>query len=794
MIPRPRLVISPADAAKLEEIWKTHASIVLGMLRTFCSCPEDAQDALQELFLRIGKNPAVVESAKSPRAFLIVAARRIAIDLARKRAAEQTRIDSPEAVDALHPAQESIKNDPEVEAAISAAVQKLPPEQRAVFIAKIIQGKTLAVIAAEQHITLNTAASRLRYSLDKIRSQLRPHYEAMKNQTKTPMKNTFSDSSERLIKPLEPKRVPSVAVDCIFLPPSHDGVDDASGEEFEIAYCDPNSGGNAWEHAGTPTAVELPLDSSENEAEPEIVIEDNTAEEEITDEPAVETENRPVDESAQIVDTTEIPEVAICEFPPSNAENFEEPVVIVCEPFIAPPTIEIPTENTEIVDFNGQTTEEILEEIFVEDTPTESDADNEVGEVWTEYAVIDEGVENENPIYDNSGEDVSIVDEGGDFGLGEYHDYLLHEYKGFLAENPDWITENSGGDMHAQVITPSQHTGLELSDPGAAKAFDIWFYNNYIAPYENESPVEEGSLNLAGQPNDYGTLLTTDQPDRTGIPEAWMRGGSVQLSGGGEIVYKTGIVAFDQGSTPLMLGSQNNVANGGSIILNDGAGTLQSNGLSLDKSSAQDLGVSSQTVVTGGTLVANQPVTGTFTVEEGASISANNQTFGPGIYQFTTEEVVSDQENDASTEASSGQAPTEVAKEQSVSKEIPPSNFSSVVPIVSGSEETVDSLSNDRPMFAENTKGSFAAVELPTLVETQTASAPEESHMADDIAFTDDDSFVPAPTAETNTVAPESNAPAKTDVAAAVGGAFTVGTATQAAPTRGASVKKVVPA
>jgi hypothetical protein len=48
----------------------------------------------------------------------------------------------------------------------------------------------------------------LRYSLDRIRSWLRPYYEAMKNQTTKP--NTLSDSSARLIKPLESKRVPSV--------------------------------------------------------------------------------------------------------------------------------------------------------------------------------------------------------------------------------------------------------------------------------------------------------------------------------------------------------------------------------------------------------------------------------------------------------------------------------------------------------------------------------------------------------------------------------------------------------
>ena len=248
MVSRPRLVISHADAARLEEIWKNHSTSILGMLRTFCSSPEDAQDALQELFLRIGKNPAVVESAKSQRAFLIVAARRIAIDIARKRSSEQARLESPESVEALHPAQESKKNDPELEAAISAVVQKLPPEQRAVFIAKIIQGKTLAVIAAEQNITLNTAASRLRYSLDKIRSQLRPHYEAMKNQT-----NSLSDSPERLIKPLEPKRVPSVL-------PGLEGVAAMTADDFH--------------HDAEPEVVacELPPPSFENFEEPILLV------------------------------------------------------------------------------------------------------------------------------------------------------------------------------------------------------------------------------------------------------------------------------------------------------------------------------------------------------------------------------------------------------------------------------------------------------------------------------------------------------------------------------------------
>ena len=831
---RPPLVLTRSDAAKLERIWNDHATTVLGMLKAFCASPEDAQDALQELFLRVGKNIAVVESAKSPRAFLIVSARRIAIDTARKRAADQRRHESPEAAEAVHPSPEPARNDPETAAAISAAVRELPPEQRAVFEAKILQGKTLAVIAAEQSITLNTAASRLRYSLDKIRARLRPHYTAMKNQTNKP--NTLTDSPERLIKPLEPKRVPSVipglegvaamtADDfeniCVLPPPEVlDLEETSSAGDIETAGCDPQGGGNAWENFRAPDTVELPLDSTEYSSEPESVIEDNTAEE------SFDGENLPTEEPLEIATTVEIPEV------------------IICEPF----------------DLSEQPVDEILTGIFEGETPIDPGSEDLVGEdgsllsCWNYLSAFDGELQ---VIDDSSGDsgDESGTDDWSDWDLGEYYNDLLKEYDAFLAENPDWITENSGGDMHAQVVTPSIYTGLELADPGAARAFDLWFekthiscdysensdstweegsgvefemqpfdmeqfnndllseyksflegnpdwvashtgefqiqlmtsseyaqiefgnpgeaaafdqwiYDTYFAPYEQYQPdspevlpVEGGSLNVGGAAYDYGTLLTTDRSG--GVPQEVWRGG-MQLSGEG------------------------------TIAVNNGVGPLNPGNLSLNQVPTPVLGGISQTIVTGGTLVSNQPLEGNFTVQKGGTITAGDQTFGEGTYQFSAEETVASRETNATEAPAAAEVVAAASTNQGSATngiQVPAGVYSSVTPIISGSDSVAESVASPAPV----SQAVLDPVELPKLVEAQSVSASEEPSVSDDIAFTDDDSFVPASTELPATASAATPAPAKDDVTAAVGGAFVAGTAAQAAPAKAASIRKAIP-
>ena len=57
--------------------------------------------------------------------------------------------------------------------------KQLPPEQRAVAHLKLWEGATFEEIAESLEISVNTAASRYRYALDKLRTRLRPIYEEL---------------------------------------------------------------------------------------------------------------------------------------------------------------------------------------------------------------------------------------------------------------------------------------------------------------------------------------------------------------------------------------------------------------------------------------------------------------------------------------------------------------------------------------------------------------------------------------------------------------------------------------
>ena len=63
---------------------------------------------------------------------------------------------------------------------LAEALGELPAEQRAVVHLKLWEGLTFEEIAAVLDLSANTAASRYRYGLDKLRGRLRPLYEEIK--------------------------------------------------------------------------------------------------------------------------------------------------------------------------------------------------------------------------------------------------------------------------------------------------------------------------------------------------------------------------------------------------------------------------------------------------------------------------------------------------------------------------------------------------------------------------------------------------------------------------------------
>jgi len=169
-----------ADAMDLERLYEVHAQALFAYLLNFTRNEQDTRDALQEIFVKLARNPAALRSARDERAFLIRLAHNAAIDLMRRRG---TRDRTHERFGVENVSVFARSADPDEESfrtELGISMGELPPEQREVVHLKLWAGLTFEEIAAALEIPPNTAASRYRYGVDKLRELLRPLYEEIK--------------------------------------------------------------------------------------------------------------------------------------------------------------------------------------------------------------------------------------------------------------------------------------------------------------------------------------------------------------------------------------------------------------------------------------------------------------------------------------------------------------------------------------------------------------------------------------------------------------------------------------
>jgi RNA polymerase sigma-70 factor, ECF subfamily len=162
---------------EIERLYDRHAPSLFAFLLNFTRDENDTRDVIQEIFLKIAREPALLETVRDERAFLLRLAHNAAIDLMRRRGArERTKENfAAETVSVFAPASEP--DEAFFRKELSAALAGLPEEQRAVLHLKLWEEMTFEEIADALEISPNTAASRYRYGLDKLRQRLRPLYK-----------------------------------------------------------------------------------------------------------------------------------------------------------------------------------------------------------------------------------------------------------------------------------------------------------------------------------------------------------------------------------------------------------------------------------------------------------------------------------------------------------------------------------------------------------------------------------------------------------------------------------------
>ena len=135
---------------------------------------EEAEDAVQDVFVGLVRARERLRHIENLKAYLFASLRYAAIH--RMRRAKALQFDTAEVA---MPAADA-GPDAEISRRLDRALRRLPPEQREVIALHIDGGLTFAEIAECLGVGLNTAASRYRYAMEKLR-------EAMKEPDRGPV-------------------------------------------------------------------------------------------------------------------------------------------------------------------------------------------------------------------------------------------------------------------------------------------------------------------------------------------------------------------------------------------------------------------------------------------------------------------------------------------------------------------------------------------------------------------------------------------------------------------------------
>ena len=188
------------DAARLErmareqdqrisEVVERERSRLLHFIRRRVPDPRDAEDILQDVFYELVEANRLLMPIEHVTGWLFRVARNRITDLFRRRRPESLSDTAAAGEDGelLHledllPAPEA---GPEALYArnvlldeLELAFEELPQEQRKVFVAHELEGRSFKELAAETGVSLNTLLSRKRYAVLHLRERLQGIYDA----------------------------------------------------------------------------------------------------------------------------------------------------------------------------------------------------------------------------------------------------------------------------------------------------------------------------------------------------------------------------------------------------------------------------------------------------------------------------------------------------------------------------------------------------------------------------------------------------------------------------------------
>lgn len=173
---------------RISEVVRREQSRLRSFIRRRVADADDAEDILQDVFFALVEANRLLVPIEHVTSWLFRVARNRIIDLFRKKKPEsftsaaavgedgervsfEDLLPSPDAgPDALYARRLAMEE-------IEAAIAELPAEQREVFIAHELEGRSFKEIAGETGVSVNTLLSRKRYAVLHLRRRLQSVYD-----------------------------------------------------------------------------------------------------------------------------------------------------------------------------------------------------------------------------------------------------------------------------------------------------------------------------------------------------------------------------------------------------------------------------------------------------------------------------------------------------------------------------------------------------------------------------------------------------------------------------------------
>jgi RNA polymerase sigma factor (sigma-70 family) len=161
---------------QISEVVARERSRLRRFIRRRVTNPQDAEDILQDVFQRLVEANALLMPIEHVTGWLFRVARNRIIDMFRKKGPNE----EPGLEDLLRShdvGPEGAYDRAVLLDAIEAALADLPEEQRRVFIAHEVEGRSFKEMAEESGISVNTLLSRKRYAVLRLRERLQNVYD-----------------------------------------------------------------------------------------------------------------------------------------------------------------------------------------------------------------------------------------------------------------------------------------------------------------------------------------------------------------------------------------------------------------------------------------------------------------------------------------------------------------------------------------------------------------------------------------------------------------------------------------